>query len=71
MSSHGSGASNKIPEGEGTAGEDDASFPPVSQDSRMPEIIEAVVAGLPIQVNTYNRIIVRCALLVLELSISS
>ncbi|KAE8913233.1 hypothetical protein PF005_g19377 [Phytophthora fragariae] len=69
MSSHGSGASSKLPEVEGVTSEDDTSFPQISQDTRVPEIIEAMIAGLPIQVNTYNNIIIKqlCLIIASEL----
>ncbi|KAG6596017.1 5'-nucleotidase domain-containing protein 1-like [Phytophthora cinnamomi] len=69
MSSHGSGASSKIPEGEGETSEDDASYLQISLENRVPEIIEAMITDLPIQVNTYNKIIIKqlCLIIASEL----
>ncbi|KAH7467304.1 5'-nucleotidase domain-containing protein 1 [Phytophthora ramorum] len=60
MNSQTSGtATAKGPDGEVILGEDDVSYVLPSLESREPEIIEAVIAGLPIQVNKYNESIIK------------
>ncbi|GMF59404.1 unnamed protein product [Phytophthora fragariaefolia] len=65
--SHGRGDSSKALSSEGPTNEDgDTSYSHASRDSRVPEIIEAMVAALPIQVNRFNKTIL-CLIIASEL----